>query len=138
MKTSFIETVRAADGTFVQIEHVQFTPGGVCLDPHAHIGSAWKDAIGKPLTNARILHYVREGWYGTEAQKLATKHDPNLSGIVHRCACGEKKNVRFLKFSYLPKPAFYCPRCLAVHRAERDKEKEANRSWKEIVLKEFV
>lgn len=81
------------------------------------IRSTWPSfARGKPLTNARIAFYEREGRYGVEhkTRALAAQSKTNATGP---CECGCKINVRFCRwFNYLPHAGNYCPRCLDKYR----------------------
>ncbi len=43
------------------------------------IRSTWRDAIGAPLTNRKILQYERDGRYGPEAQAKALAEDRELT-----------------------------------------------------------
>lgn len=98
-----------------------------------HIKSAWKDPIGKPLTDAIIRRYERLGHYGGEREVQAS------NGFVHRCReCNTKKHVVFYKYRYLPQPGFYCPACLKGHRAELEKAKQEKEQWHNLMKGEYV
>lgn len=103
------------------------------MSTQGHIKSAWKDPVGKPLTDAMIRRYERLGFYGHEKEVTAA------NGIIHRCReCDIKKRVVYYKFKYLPTPGFYCPSCLDVHRAEHNKAKHEKEQWHALMEKEYV
>lgn len=119
----------------------------VPMDPHIHLRSSWRDAIGKPLTNGIIRNRIKQGFYGEEAKLVEFKKVESKTGFIERCcveACGQKLGVRFLKFKYLPKNGFYCE----VHRAlfreqsakDAEQEKEINSRLKQarISIEDFV
>lgn len=112
---------------------VEWTPEPDTTIP---LRSTWRQAIGKPLSNAAIARYAREGRYGLRLQQIfrRLKHD---DGLVHRCACGSNE-TRYLRFSYLPCKGWYCLRCVAAYRAKRDHEAEADRRFNELVQSEYV
>lgn len=114
------------------------------------IKSTWRDPIGSLLTNARITKWAKLGWYGEAAKRRAlaktakqkAQKSGSKSGFVDRCSCGSVENVRYLKFSYLPKPGFYCHVCLCAIRSERDKQAVLDKALEEkiarIRLMEYV
>lgn len=106
-------------------------------DPCLHIRSTWRDPIGVPLTNRRILNRTKEGWYGETAKLAALKKiklsTPVKSGFVERCECGTQLGVSYLSFKYLPKPGFYCPACRLKHRALHDKDEEREKEFNKRV-----
>jgi hypothetical protein len=55
---------------------VEWTPESECTIP---IRSTWRDAIGAPLTDHRITHYMRQGRYGDEARLRVLAHDKALA-----------------------------------------------------------
>ena len=57
------------------LPHPQSLPQ-VTKDPFVRLPSTWRDAIGKRLTDARILKYQREGRYGEAAKLLYAKPTP--------------------------------------------------------------
>ena len=98
-----------------------------------HIKSGWKDPIGVPLTNRLITKYEKLGFYGHEREVAST------NGVIHRCVeCNTKKRVIYQKFRYLPKPGYYCPSCVAQHRAVRDEEENQKQKWRELTKAEYV
>ena len=115
-------------------EHVEWTPGGVTMDPHVHLPSTWRDALGKPLTNAAIARYAREGWYGPEVKK---DFDRAHNGIVHRCKCGSD-TTRFAAYPYLPGEGYWCKRCIGFYRSQREKEQRLRATLKQRILAEYV
>lgn len=117
------------------IESIEWTPGACSRVP---IRSTWRDPIGKKLNNAIIARRARQGFYGKEAQLRATKKIEVSTGIVHRCSCGERVGTLWYKYRYLPKPGFYCPRCLAVHRAAHDKDARARERFNELMARKYV
>ncbi len=105
------------------------------MDPHVRLKSTWKDAIGRPLTDRAIVAYARLGYF--KGRLTLRQPTAAASFIVNRCGCGSLDAV-WRTYAYLPKPGFYCSRCLAVHRAERDKAAAQAKRWKELLLKEYV
>ncbi len=105
-------------GSFVpKVERTEWVPGPCSNAP---IRSTWRDAIGKPLTNRSIARYQNEGKLGgTPKQRSEPK-----SFVVFRCACGVKEEVRFLTYKYLPNSGYYCPRCLAQYRRQKELEQQ--------------
>ncbi len=107
----------------------------VTMDPSCYLRSSWRDPVLGPLTNHRITHYQRLGYYGKEAQEAAT-----LRFGLRPCICGSRHTV-FMRYSYLPKAGWYCEPCRLLYRAEhvqsealakslRDKVREANKALK--------
>src|SRR6266850_1302765 len=128
-------------GSFTSIVvKTEWTPGPCSTIP---IRSTWKDAIGKTLTNRRIAKLMLEGHYGPVAREKQLKRGEfrATKGLIFRCACGSTKDVRYLRYAYLPKPDNYCPICLAQHRNEKDRELELARRVRKTqnaVMKEYV
>ncbi len=105
------------------------------MNPSVHIASTWRDPIGPMLTNARIRRYMLEGWYGPVV-KAKAERSIAPSAIVNRCACGTIA-TRYARFAYLPKAGFYCAKCIALYRTQRDAEKEKSRQLRERILAEY-
>lgn len=90
----------------------------ITMDPRVHIRSTWREAIGPLLTNRRITMRMRQGWYEETAKQKSMANATPTHGIVYRCECGCKKEVRYVTFSYMPRRGYWCPRCIAVHGKE--------------------
>lgn len=103
------------------------------LEPSIRSTSAFDNVVGKPLTNARINYYAREGRYGKDAQQRAVASVVRVNGTVEFCKCGAYINVRYMNYSYLPQPGYWCPKCRERWRAERDKEREYNRRLRDRI-----
>ena len=83
------------------------------------IRSTWRDPIGKPLTDRRILNRMKEGWYGPEAKRVALLKERKTGlpeGVIARCQCGELRGVQYYSYSYLERHGFYCKTCLNQQR----------------------
>lgn len=110
----------------------------VNLDPDVRFPTGWKMPVGKPLTNARIAFYAREGRYGKAAQDVALKKVTVRNGIVLRCCqCQSSINVKYLRWSYLPNPGHFCAKCVAVLKDARDREREQEKKFNEALMKEY-
>jgi hypothetical protein len=107
----------------------------VNMNPAAHMGSGWRAAIGKPLTNHAITKRMKEGYYGELAKQVALGKC-KANGFIDRCECGETRGVEHRSFSYLPKAGFYCPACLERHRGGRPRERQHGKPPRD--LSEFV
>jgi hypothetical protein len=99
---------------------VRFTPS-VTMDPSAYLPSTWRMAKGALLTNHRITHYTRLGFYGKDAQEKATKR----LGL-RPCSCDSKQSA-FMRFSYLPQSGWYCELCRLKYRANHEKVEQATK-----------
>jgi hypothetical protein len=105
----------------------EWTPAPTVTIP---IRSTWRDATGPLLTNRRINARACEGWYGETAKVRALAKDASrtpTTGIVFRCTCGSANGLRFYRWSYLPKPGYYCSVCVASHRGNAEREKQASK-----------
>lgn len=109
----------------------------ICLDPSVHFGTAWRDPIGKVLTNRKINEYALLGRYGPQQAEKARAKVTARTGVVYRCECGRLEGVRFLKFAYLPKPAWYCKVCLSAYQKQRDQEEELKSHWLKAARVEY-
>src|SRR5438874_13586522 len=93
--------------------------------------STWKDAIGRPLTDAAIRQYAREGFYGPDEQRRQRARDKAnvvdgkvmLARPCERCADG-KKLGNFMRFAYLPHAGYYCDACRTYYKKEKEKALE--------------
>lgn len=134
-KIEVLERQPSDTGSFVPvILRTEWTPGGGTVP----IRSTWKGETGKLLTNRKIAQYQREGWYGEAAKEMALKVSRVLrEHAVFRCKCGVSEEVRFLTYSYLPQSGYYCPRCLAQYRRQRDLEQELKRRVKAAQIAEY-
>jgi len=137
-KTTKIEVLERQPsdmGSFIPvIERTEWTPGG----GDTPIRSTWKTETGKRLTNKRIAQYEREGWYGKARQEKALKVSRTIRAhAVFRCKCGVNEEVRFLTYSYLPQSGYYCPRCLAQYRRQRDLEHELKVRVRTAMVEEY-
>ena len=124
-------------GSFVPvIVKTEWTPQASGSTP---IRSTWRtEGSGKALTNRRIAQYQREGWYGPAARERALKVSRTMRAhAVFRCKCGVSEEVRFLTYSYLPQSGYYCPRCLAQYRRQRDLEKELKARYRAAAVEEY-
>lgn len=114
----------------------------VTKDPPVRFPSTWKSAIGKPLTNARITHWAKQGRYGPTMQQTALAKEKRVVRLLDKDSCTlcgrVTKENRYLRYFYLPKSGVYCPVCLATLRQERDKEKEQRTAWRERMLNEYA
>lgn len=116
----------------------------VTMDPLVHLPSTWKDAKGKLLTNRRIGELAAMGHYGKAAQqrqllKIDHRHQKQSeAGVIFRCACDETVGIKYLTWAYLPKPGWYCPRCLAAYREDRERPKLLAKQLAERVRKEYI
>lgn len=117
----------------------------ITMDPHTHLPSTWRTAIGPLLTNRRIRMREAQGFYGKAAQqrallRITDKHEKlSRAGVIFRCVgCDTTEGIKYLHWSYLPKAGWYCPRCLAVHRIERDREENMARALAERIRQEYV
>ena len=119
-----------------QFEKVEWTPS-INMDPSTHLPSTWKGPIGRPLTNRRINQYAAEGRYGPQAKEKARAKMVTRSGIVLRCECGASENIRYLKWSYLPKRGWYCLLCVSKYQQERDREEQLKNRWKVAAKLEY-
>lgn len=111
----------------------------ITMDPSVHIGSTWKRLyIGKRLTDRRIRELELLGYYGKERQLRADRRVTlTRNGVPMACSCGQVLAVKFLRWAYLPKSGWYCPACVAVHRAARDREREQHRRWLEAMAERY-
>ena len=124
-------------GSFVPtIVRTEWTPTSESKVP---IRSTWRtEGTGKRLTNRRIAQYQREGYYGEAAREKALKVSRTLRAhAVFRCKCGVSEEVRFLTYSYLPQSGYYCPRCLAQYRRQRDLERELKARYRAAAVEEY-
>ena len=114
----------------------------ITLDPSVHIGSGWRQPIGKLLTNRRILELQRQGFYGRRAQEIATaslvRRNKDGTASPQACACGEILGVKFYNYSYLGHAQHLCRKCLEVKRAEHDRERQLNAQWKARMEREYA
>ncbi len=99
------------------------------MDPRVRMRSTWRDPIGKPLTDSAILRYMRNGRYGPELQRAAREAEKAVTGSVFRCDCGARDEVRYMTYSYLPRPGYFCPACRARYREGAQREKEQRKEW---------
>ena len=81
---TYTETEHPAPGVYVTKLHVEWTPTAAPVTAPLHIGSSWRDARGKPLSNAAILRYAAEGRYGEEMQRRATEKGPSRDSHLRR------------------------------------------------------
>jgi hypothetical protein len=105
--------------------------------------SNWRpNPAGKPLTNAKIAEYARMGRYGPEEKRKADYEFEQRHGIrfciAKLAGCQVKGSFTKKAWDWLPKPGAYCQPCLAQLRAERDKEKNERKQWRENVKTEYV
>lgn len=102
------------------------------FEDRPRIKSTWRDPIGKPLTDRLINKRAKEGFYGLAAKQAALNKTEN-KGFVDRCQCGEWRGIKWLDFSYLPKPGFYCHSCRLIEKSRGEKRKEIEKQFRKKV-----
>lgn len=108
---------------------VRFIPR-VTMDPSAYLPSTWRMAKGALLTNHRITHYERLGFYGKEAQIRVTQK----LGLrpCERESCKSRFTV-FMRFSYLPRAMWCCETCRRIFKIDHEKSESASKVLREKI-----
>lgn len=104
------------------------------------IKSSWRDPIGHLLTNRRIAQRAREGYYGEAARVRELERSakrPVHCDMVFRCPCGST-DVRYYRWSYLPKAGYYCEHCRAAYRGNVERETRLNRELTQRVKQQIM
>lgn len=100
----------------------------VTMDPSAYLPSTWRMAKGALLTNHRITHYTRLGFYGKDAQERATKR----VGLRPCEKCGTCYAV-FMRYSYLPKAMWCCEKCRQIFKLDHEKAEELSKAMRQRI-----